>query len=94
MKSLMIAAALCAAFSLSAPAAQAATSKLTDVQIYCTFFSWTSKCAKPAAPVKAVAAKPAKVAMAKPAAPKVGLKVYSCVPAAKGKAYLYECVWK
>lgn len=90
----MIAAALCAAFCISVPAAQAAgMSKMTDTQIFCTFMPMASKCTTPSAPVKAVA-KPAKVAMAKPAAPKVGLKVMSCVPAAKGKAYLYDCVWK
>ena len=92
----MIAAALCAAVSLSAPAAQAAgMSKMTDVQVYCMFMPMATKCATPA---KAAPAKPAaKVAMAAPvkvAAPKIGIKMMSCVPAAKGKAYLYECVWK
>jgi len=94
VKSLMIAAALCAAFCVSAPA-QAAASKMTDVQIYCMFMPMATKCATPA---KAAPAKPAaKVAMAAPvkaAAPKIGIKMMSCVPAAKGKAYLYECVWK
>ena len=93
MRSLMIAAALCAAVCMSAPA-QAAASKMTDVQIYCMFMPMATKCA-PAAPAKVVAPKPAKVAMvAKPAAAKTGIKMMSCVPAAKGKAYLYECVWK
>lgn len=105
MKSVMIAAALCAAFCLSAPASFAATAptatKLTDHDLYCSwFYPLTSKCG-PAKPVAAAAAKPAPVpvmASAKPMAPAkaapVGIKVMSCVPASKGSAYLFACTWK
>ena len=104
MKSAIIAAALCAAFCVSTPAAvQAAATTMakgpTDVQLYCTFFPWTAKCATPAPakakPVAKAVVKPVtKVAMAKPAAAKTGIKTMACVPAPKGKAYLYSCSWK
>ncbi|HTJ57417.1 MAG TPA: hypothetical protein VL418_07645 [Devosiaceae bacterium] len=102
MKSVMIAAALCAAFCLVTPATAAAAKTVkgpTDVQIYCTFFSWTAKCATPAKPTglavaKAANAKPViKVASIKPAA-KPGIKTMACVPAAKGAGHLYDCTWK
>ncbi len=55
---------------------------------------WTAKCdpreARGQAVVKTVAM--VKPVVAKPAT--TGIKTMSCVPAAKGKAYLYECVWK
>jgi hypothetical protein len=99
MKSVLIATAIGVAIGLFASGAQAttATSKgPTDMQIYCSFMPWAAACAKPA---KAVAAKPMvkTVAMVTPVAAKpatMGIKTMSCVPAAKGKAYLYECVWK
>jgi hypothetical protein len=98
---LMIAAALCAAFCAAAPAARAATAPalypaLTDLQIYCAWAPYSAKCT----PAQPVAAKPVmkKVAMMKPAmAPKpapAGIKTMVCTPAAKGKAYLYDCAWK
>jgi hypothetical protein len=99
MKSVLIVATLAVAMGVSMSGAQAAATMgkgPTDMQIYCSFVPWTAKCATPA---KAVVMKPMvkTVAMVKPVAAKaatMGMKMMSCVPAAKGKAYLYECVWK
>lgn len=96
MKSVVLAATLGVAIGLSMSGAQAATTpamgkKLTDMQLYCSVIHWTAKCTTPAkAVVKTVAM--VKPVVAKPAT--TGIKTMSCVPAAKGKAYLYECVWK
>lgn len=102
LKSVLVAAALGAAMLVAPVAAQAATANtplkgMSDVQLYCTFFSWTAKCA-PAAAVAPKAA-PAKVAAVKPAAVKpvaarAGIKMLDCTKAAPGKAYLYSCSWK
>lgn len=96
MKSVMIAAALCAALCASTPVAVQAKG-MTDVQLYCTFFPWTAKCA-PAKPAAAKpAAKPAAVASVKPAASKpapMGIKTMHCVKAAAGAGHLYSCTWK
>jgi hypothetical protein len=90
----MIVGALCAALSVSAPVtAQAATTKLTDHDIYCTFMPLTSKCA-PAKPV----AKPAavKVAAAKPVAKAtaMSIKMLHCEKRTDGKPFLMSCAWK
>lgn len=92
----MIVGALAVALCVSAPVtAQAAMSKLTDHDIYCTFMPLTSKCA-PAKPV----AKPAmKVAMAKTGkmskyVPHTGLEVMVCTKRTDGKPFLMSCGWK
>ena len=98
MKSLMIAGALCAALCVSVPVtAQAATAKLTDHEIYCTFMPLTSKCApakpaaKPAAAPKVAAAKPAKMSKY---VPFTGLEVMTCTKRTDGQPYLLSCSWK
>ncbi|HVW93048.1 MAG TPA: hypothetical protein VHB74_10625 [Devosia sp.] len=103
MKSIVIAAALVAAFGISAPVTveAKALSSLTDTQIYCSIFPYAAKCAaaKPAAtakkPVAKLAAKPGVklVAAAKPAV-KVAFKTLHCVKAAPKAGHLYDCTWK
>ena len=97
MKSILIAAALCAALCASIPAtAQAATTKLTDHDIYCSFIALTSKC-NPAKPVVAPVKAAPKIAMVKPVAVKpamTAMKVMACVKRTDGKPFLLSCSWK
>ena len=101
MKSAIVAAALCAAVLMSAPAQAAAHAKMTDHDLYCTFMPWLKLCApakpapmaKPAPVAKAKpVAKPVVVAAAKPAA--MTLKMYHCEKRTDGKPYLLSCAYK
>jgi len=85
VKSVLIAAALCAAMVSVPAAAQAATGKLSDHDLYCSFRPLTSKCA-PATPVKVVPKK----TFAKIEAKK-GLEVYACSKRSDGKPFLLSC---
>jgi hypothetical protein len=96
---MLIAAALCAAVVAVPVSAQAATTKLTDHDLYCTFMPWLKLCApaKPAAAVVKATPKVAKVAAVaapKPATKSTGLKVYACEKRTDGKPYLLSCSWK
>jgi hypothetical protein len=95
VKSAMIVAALCAGLLASTPVAVQAKGP-TDVQLYCTFFPFTAKCA-PAKPAAAApAARPAVVAAAKPAVKPAAfhIKTMQCAKAPAGAGHLYSCSWK
>src|SRR6185312_13042414 len=103
MKSVLIAAAICAALVSVPMSAQAATTKLTDHQLYCAFAPWMKMCATATpAPAKAAAkAAPAKPAVTKvaavkptPAVKSASLKVYVCEKRTDGKPFLLSCSWK
>jgi len=97
VKSIVIAAALVAAFGISAPATveAKALSSLTDTQIYCSIFPYAAKCAaaKPAATAKtapklAAAKKPVAKLAAKP-----GVKLVAAAkPAVKVAFKTLHCV--
>jgi len=108
MKSVLIAAAICAALVSVPMSAQAATTKLTDHQLYCAFAPWMKMCAtatpapaKAAAKVATAKAAPAKPAVTKvaavkptPAVKSASLKVYVCEKRTDGKPFLLSCSWK
>ena len=109
MKAVLIAAAICAALVTVPMSAQAATTKLTDHELYCAFAPWLKLCATatPAVPAKPAAkAAVAKPAPVKPAVTKVAavkptptvkpahLKIYVCEKRTDGKPFLLSCSWK